>query len=342
MAVLAIPSGQTFFDRFGQLAPGTQILFFDAASTTPKTVYQGANLQTPHPRPVLTNALGMVPPVYVGVGLYKVRVLTPKGELLIEYDGIQGEVPAPIIPEPPDLTGTTIPTAFMIPGYTDAVVQGWVRANGRSIGDTGSGASEMANSAAMALFLHLWNADESLEVAGGRGVSAEADWSARKRINLPDLRGRTIAGRDNMGNGASGRLTNPTFPGADTVGSAAGAQTVTLTVAQMPEHTHSGKTDEQGVHRHEAETDNKGEHTHTFPSARYASDGGAADGSGPVRASLQTQNDTTQNAGLHNHKVINMTQEGQHIHNLLIDKVGGGAAHSNIQPTMVLTIYIKL
>lgn len=60
-------------------------------------------------------------------------------------------------------------------------------------------------------------------------------------FNLPDLRGRTIAGVDNMGGVAANRLTsggagiNATSPGA-----AGGAETVTLTSGQSgaPAHSH--------------------------------------------------------------------------------------------------------
>jgi microcystin-dependent protein len=56
---------------------------------------------------------------------------------------------------------------------------------------------------------------------------------------VPDGRGRVFAGKDNMGGTAAGRLTSAAG-GVDglTLGSAAGVQTHTLTVAQIPSHTH--------------------------------------------------------------------------------------------------------
>jgi microcystin-dependent protein len=57
-------------------------------------------------------------------------------------------------------------------------------------------------------------------------------------FNLPDLRGRVAAGRDDMGGTDAGRLaggvTNRTV-----LGGAGGAATHTLTTAQMPAHAHS-------------------------------------------------------------------------------------------------------
>lgn len=57
---------------------------------------------------------------------------------------------------------------------------------------------------------------------------------------LPDLRGRVPGGKDNMGGSAASRLTTA-GAGVDgvTLGAAGGAQTHTLTTAQIPAHAHS-------------------------------------------------------------------------------------------------------
>lgn len=62
-------------------------------------------------------------------------------------------------------------------------------------------------------------------------------------FNLPDLRGRVMAGKDNMGGAAASRLTsagtgNPGIDGA-TLGAVGGADRHQLTAAQMPTHSHS-------------------------------------------------------------------------------------------------------
>lgn len=59
-------------------------------------------------------------------------------------------------------------------------------------------------------------------------------------FNVPDARGRVVFGKDNMNGSAANRLTS----GAGGVNGAAlgavgGSETVTLTEAQMPSHTHS-------------------------------------------------------------------------------------------------------
>lgn len=58
-------------------------------------------------------------------------------------------------------------------------------------------------------------------------------------FNLPDLRGRTIAGQDDMGGASANRLTNQTGGlDGDTLGAVGGAETHTLTEAQLPSHSH--------------------------------------------------------------------------------------------------------
>ena len=54
-------------------------------------------------------------------------------------------------------------------------------------------------------------------------------------FNLPDLRGRVIAGKDNMGGVSANILTDAQ---ADILGGTLGAQNVTLVISELPSHTH--------------------------------------------------------------------------------------------------------
>lgn len=106
---------------------------------------------------------------------------------------------------------------------------GWVLAAG-TIGNAASGATTRANADTQALFTVLWAwADAQAPVLpGGRGASASADFAANKTIALPDLRGRVIAGLDNMGGSNAGRL-DASFT-ATALGATGGSET----------HSHGG------------------------------------------------------------------------------------------------------
>lgn len=57
---------------------------------------------------------------------------------------------------------------------------------------------------------------------------------------LPDLRGRVIAGQDDMGGSSANNLTDAQ---ADQLGGTLGSETHTLTTTELPAHTHGGLTD---------------------------------------------------------------------------------------------------
>lgn len=120
-----------------------------------------------------------------------------------------------------------IQAGMMIDYWGTSAPSGWVLANGGTIGDASSGASARANSDAETLFTLLWNSLTNIEapVSSGRGVSASADFAAHKTITLPDLRGRTVVGKQSSG----------TF---DVLGEQVGSETHTLTGLELPSIPH--------------------------------------------------------------------------------------------------------
>ena len=61
-------------------------------------------------------------------------------------------------------------------------------------------------------------------------------------FNLPDMRGRTPIGLDNLGGAVAGRVTNATA-----LNVSGGAETHTLTLYEMPSHEHSYGSTASGV-----------------------------------------------------------------------------------------------
>lgn len=94
-------------------------------------------------------------------------------------------------------------------------------------------------------------------------------------FRLPDLRGRAIVGLDNMGGSDAGRLSS-----ANTLGTTMGAETVTISTANMPSHTHSDGTLAVASHSHDAGSYSVSSHTHSFSGSGSANISGTTGGVG--------------------------------------------------------------
>lgn len=143
------------------------------------------------------------------------------------------------------LVVTAIPTGTMMMFGATTAPTGYVRCNGRTIGNAASGATERANADTSSLYEFLWTnyIDAVLAVSTGRGASAAADYAANKTIALPDLRGRSPFGLDDMGSSTAGRITasTPFAVGNPTInGSGMGDEGATLSIAQLPIVTPAG------------------------------------------------------------------------------------------------------
>lgn len=135
----------------------------------------------------------------------------------------------------PVWSSTVFLTGMIIDYIGTIPPDGWLLANGMTIGNADSQSSARSNADCEVLFKLLWNSfpQTSIEVDGGRGSSANIDWTVGKRIKLPDLRGRVTLGHDTMSFTAANRI-----PGALPVGSTGGTATKTLSLTNMPRHAH--------------------------------------------------------------------------------------------------------
>ncbi|WP_457797641.1 hypothetical protein [Methylocystis sp. S23] len=194
MSHLWNPQIAPVYDEQGRIADGALAYFYLANTSEKLTVYQDYELTTPHAWPVVADYNGVFPPVFIDFIDYRMRITTAAHYPL-------RDVPRVGNPAPPSSGGgggvsvsadEIFQTGDVMFNFTGTARSGWVRMNGRTVGNASSGATEYANSAAQDLFSYLWNAlpNSLAPVSGGRGASASADWSANKTIVVPDMRGR--------------------------------------------------------------------------------------------------------------------------------------------------------
>lgn len=108
--------------------------------------------------------------------------------------------------------GSSFPAGIMAPFAGTSAPSGWLLCYGQTVSRTNYAA----------LFLAI-----GTTYGAGDGSTT---------FGLPDIRGRVIAGKDNMGGTAASRLTSPVA--GSTLGASGGSQSHTLSATEMPAHTH--------------------------------------------------------------------------------------------------------
>ena len=120
-------------------------------------------------------------------------------------------------------------------------------------------------------------------------------------FNIPDLRGRVIAGQDDMGGASANRLTGLTGGvDGDVLGGSGGAETHTLATSELPAHDHDIDT-----------------------AFKNNSTNGVA-GNYPTGTNVSSPSGAQLSANTNS-----------------IKNTGGGGAHNNVQPTFILNYIIK-
>ena len=133
-------------------------------------------------------------------------------------------------------------------------------------------------------------------------------------FNLPDLRGRVVAGKDDMGGTSADRLTDQSGGlDGDVLGDTGGAETHTLTTAQIPSHSHNSIANVDAGYTSDGLT--AGEYVNKAKQSPY--------GAGGEIFSYSLSGGTTA-------PTLGPTSS-----------VGSGSAHNNVQPTIILTYIIK-
>lgn len=175
--------------------------------------------------------------------------------------------------------GAAIPTGAMLDFAGAAAPSGWLLCDGAAVSRT----------TYAALFAIV-----GTTYGGGNGSTT---------FNLPDLRGRVTAGKDDMGGSAANRLTSAGGVSGVTLGAAGGEQVHTLTTAEMPQHNHT---------------------------APVSTPTGTAVGVLDV-----VQNMTGSGVG------AAIATSGQRWQSGVMSDAGADEAHPNVQPTLIVTKIIK-
>jgi len=167
-------------------------------------------------------------------------------------------------------------------------------------------------------------------------------------FNLPNLKGRVAVGFD---------ASQSEF---DVLGEVGGAKTHTLTTSEIPSHTHtfSGTTGDGGSHTHTISVTG-GAHTHNLPMGASGAPNSVNDtplrSSGGPDGNFRTGFESSgsnygSSTGTHTHSASASTN-GNHNHSYsgttssssaTINATGGGSAHNNLQPYIVLNYMIKV
>lgn len=361
------------FNARGEVLSGGLLYTFSAGTTTPQTVFQDTGLTIPHPNPIVFDASGRVPMFYAADGFIKIRLTDKNGVVIIAADQLLVVGPSTTVAGDsggggaPGDQSQLMQTGDIKARYSIIPIDGFVRLNGLTIGNTGSSATERADPTCQPLFEYLWPFPGIALAGFAKGASALDDFNASpgRQLILPDMRGRTLAGLDNMGNPASAnRLTTAGFGfPATTLGNFGGLETNTLTAAQLAAHAHAlasqhfpggalsiGAEDTNHDHLIPAMTTSfeTAEHSHGYTLWKAANIGqlgsntvGATAGdpsttdASPVNNHQHTIPANTYATGLerqgHAHAVSGSTQNA-----------GSTTPHANVQPTMVLTFYMKM
>ncbi|MGO3930853.1 carbohydrate-binding protein [Rhodopseudomonas pseudopalustris] len=205
--------------------------------------------------------------------------------------------------------------------YQSVAEAGWIMINDGSIGDGASGATTRANGDTWALFALMYALPIGLTLQNSsgsvvaRGVSAEADYAAHRRLVLPKTLGRAI------GVAGSGAGLTPRAMGA-----VVGAENHLLTLQEAPSHSHTG-----GGAGYTDTMDRNTSHSHAY---NRPFRGGTADGGGYTWWLQELQvYDTTP---------ANIDHQHYFTYSFTTSESGGGAAHNNMQPTTFLNAEMKL
>lgn len=146
-------------------------------------------------------------------------------------------------------------------------------------------------------------------------------------FRVPDLRGKVPAGQGGTA-----------FAG--TLGSSVGAETHTLTAAEMPMHAHGASSGNAGSHTH-LNYFGKGMTVGVFGQFNGGSGNQWSYGDGSFAGGNYGYGSLEEGAGTPNWFVGDMYPSLDHSHTVTVGNAGSGGAHNNIQPSLIVKYIIK-
>ena len=186
-----------------------------------------------------------------------------------------------------------IPPGTTLPFAGSSAPSGWVLSYGQVVSQTGT-------------YANLYAAIGSAYNTGGEGAG---------NFRLPDLRGRVIAGIDNMGGSAASRITGTTVsPNGNTIGAFGGEQTHVLTTAELAAHSHAV---------------NDPSHSHSISGAAgYTGTNSGLGGTGGGASLWQAYPAAGGTDGAYT--------------GISLQNAGSSTGHNNVQPTILMNYIIKI
>lgn len=381
-AGLLFVSPQQYFNNNGNPLSGGKVYFYYPGTLNAKTVWSDASETTPITQPVVLNAAGRpngAVAIY-GEGSYRQIVRDANNNLIADIVTASGGSSSSSATGDGDLVGTVKPWAGLIAPnqyafaygqeisrttystlytaitYTTTVTCASGSPTITNVADTSqipiNSDLELSCVAPGTTVLSKTSTTVTLSANSSLTTNSSATFfpwgngNGSTTFNLPDLRGYTISGRDNMGGIAAGRLTTAYFnPGGtsspDALGAAGGVQSHAMTLTELVAHTHTGTTGtESATHTHTFSGNTGTEsatHTHSTWTTTSAQSGGGASG-------VTSGGATGTESATHTHAFSGTTasESATHTHTFTTDSTGSTAPFSVVQPTLTLNYIIKI
>lgn len=350
------PAKTTFLDNNGKPLVSGKVKFYIPGTTTNKTTWQDSGETIPNTNPVVLDGSGRA--IILGDGSYRQQVFDRLGNLIWDQQtssqGSGGGGTTPTVGDG-DAVGTVKPWSGLIApnAYVFSYGQELARASFPLLFSTLTSQQNVACTSGSPTLTGLSDttqlpvgaAIESVCLNAGATVASttistvtassnaiiSTTSSARffpfgngdgsLTFNVPDLRGRVLAGRDNMGSISANRLTSAAtgFGSIATLGATGGNQSETLTVAQVP--ALSGTTGNESA-----------THTHAYPSISVQiGNGGTIQYTGSVLCPVGSVGCGGAPAST--------TESANHTHTFTT--TGGNGAHPIVMPTSIINYIIK-